>query len=63
MAAIQVMGSEYLATLKRADLDVVEANIKEASMIYKGIERLCGDQTPCGKRLTIIRVQYLPTCL
>jgi len=41
-----VMGSEYFATLKREDLDAVEAKIQEASMIYKVIERLCGDPTP-----------------
>ena len=29
-AAIQVMGSKYLATLKKGDLDVVKAKIQEA---------------------------------
>jgi len=35
---IQVMGSEYLATLKKVDLDAVEAKIQEALMLYKGIK-------------------------
>jgi len=49
-AAIQVMGSEYLAALKKVDLDAVEAKIQETPMMYKGIERLYGDPTPRGKR-------------
>jgi len=42
---------EYLIALKNVDLDAVEANILEAFMIYKGIERLCGDPNPMQKRL------------
>jgi len=41
------MGSEYLAALKKEDLDAVEAKIQEAPMIYKGITKM----------------RYLPTCL
>jgi len=63
MVAIYVMGSEYLAALKKADPDAVEAKIQEAPMIYKGIERLCGYPTPCKKRWRIAGVQYLPTFL
>jgi len=50
-AAMQVMGSEYLDALKKADLDVVEAKIQEGSMIYKGIERLSRDLTPLRKKV------------
>jgi len=32
------MGSKYLVTLKKTDLDAVEVKIQEAPMIYKGIE-------------------------
>jgi len=46
MTAVRVMGSEYLASLKKADFDVMEAKIQEASMICKGIKRLCADPTP-----------------
>jgi len=49
------MGSEYLAILKKMDLDVVEAKIKDAPMIYKGIERLCGDLTPLWKKVEAYR--------
>jgi len=45
------MGFEYLADLKKVDLDVVEAMIQDAPMIYKGIVRLCGDQTPLWKKV------------
>jgi len=45
------MGSEYLATLKKDYLDAVEAEIQEAPMIYKGIERLCRDSTSLRKRV------------
>jgi len=45
-AAIQVMGSEYLTSLKNAKFDEVEEKIQGAPMIYKGIEQLCGDSTP-----------------
>ena len=44
-------GSDYLATLKKRDLDVVEAKIQEASIMYKGIERLCGDPTLLWKKV------------
>jgi len=39
------------ATLKRANLEVVEAKIQEAPMIYKGTERLCGDPNPLQKKV------------
>ena len=45
-ATIWVMEFEHLTTLKIMDLDAIEAKILEASMIYKGIERLCRDPTP-----------------
>jgi len=45
------MRFEYLATLKKADLDAVEAKIQDAPMIYKGIERLCGDPTPLWEKV------------
>jgi len=45
-ATIQAMGFEYLAALKKANLDAIEAKIQEAPMMYKGTERLCGDPTP-----------------
>ena len=45
------MGSKYLVALKKDDLDVVEAKIQEHPMIYKGIERLCGDSTPLKKKV------------
>jgi len=32
------------------DLDVVEAKTQEAPMIYKGIERLCGDPNPLWRK-------------
>jgi len=48
---IQVMGSKYLVAMKKADLDVVEAKIQEAPMIYTGIEWLCGDSTPLQKKV------------
>jgi len=38
MTAIQLMGFEYLAALKKVDLHAVEARIQEAPMIFKGIE-------------------------
>jgi len=63
MAGIQVIGSKYLATLKKADLNAVEAKIQDAPMIYKGIERICGDLTPYQKRWRITGVQHLSTCL
>jgi len=45
------MGSKYLVALKKDDLDVVEAKIQEHPMIYKGIERLCGDSTLLQKKV------------
>jgi len=33
------------------NFDAVEVKIREASMIYKGIEQLCGDPTPLEKRV------------
>jgi len=43
------MGSEYLAALKRVDVDAEEAKIEEAPMIYKGIERFVEIQPSCEK--------------
>ena len=48
---IQVIGYEYLAALKKADLDTVEAKIQEPPMIYKGIEQLCRDPTSLRKKV------------
>jgi len=50
-AVIQVMVSKYLAALKKADLNAVEAKIQETPMIYRRMERLCGDMTPLWKKL------------
>jgi len=50
IAVIQVIGSECLAALNMADLDVMEAKIQETSMIHKGIVRLCGHLTPFQKK-------------
>ena len=46
-----MVGSKYLAALKKVDLNVVEAKIQEAPMIYKGIKQLCGDSTPLLKKM------------
>ena len=45
ITVIQVMGSEYLTSLKSTNCDEVEAKIQGPSMIYKGIEWLYGTQT------------------
>ena len=50
-AAIRVMGSEYLTSLKSVKFEQVEGKLQSAPMIYKGIERLCGDPTPLKKRV------------
>ena len=46
-----MIGSEYLAALKMADLDAGETKIQEAPMIYKGINRLYGDPIPLRKKM------------
>ena len=48
---LQVMGSEYWVALEKANLDAMEVKIQEVTMIYKGIEWLCGDPTPLWKKL------------
>ena len=45
------MGYEYLTNLKSAKFDGVETKIQGASMVYKGIERLCGDPNPSRKKV------------
>ena len=50
-AAIRVMGSEYLTSLKNGKFEEVEGKLQSAPMIYKGIERLRRDATPLKKEV------------
>ena len=45
------MEFEYLTSLKNAKFDEIEGKLESAPMIYKGIERLCGDPTPLRKKV------------